>query len=193
MTSTTPYFSRLFAAGPPPRPQPSVRHRDGRRSAGWPIGAAHVTALTALPSCLWRLALAAGFSMGYQPEWIAANAADGTDRAYLIALSLITEGLALLTLGLVRPWGEIVPAWLPIIGGRRVRPLAAVVPATVGAIALTLLWSLNPLMFTDLFHDPLEPQGGWQLLMATAYLPLILWRPLLGAVTWAYYRRRCTD
>jgi hypothetical protein len=146
-----------------------------------------------MPSCIWRLALAAGFSLGYQPEWIADNASGATDRIYLIALSLLTEGLTLLTLGLVRPWGERTPAWLPIIGGRRVRPLAAVVPAALGAIALTLLWCLNPLMYTDLFHDPLEPQGGWQLLMATAYLPLILWGPLLGAVTWAYHRRRCTD
>ena len=68
--------------------------------------------------------------------------------------------------------------------------MAAVVPAAVGALALVLLWSPNPLMFTDLFHDPLEPQGGWQFLMAVAYLPLVLWGPLLAAVTWAYYRRR---
>ncbi|TWD81706.1 hypothetical protein FB561_2828 [Kribbella amoyensis] len=155
--------------------------------------AAHLAALTTLPSCVWRLLLAAGFSMGYQPEWMAANASSAADRVYLVALSLVTEGLALLTLGLVRPWGERLPSWVPAIGGWRVRPLAAVVPASIGAVALVLLWSLNPLLYTDLFHDPLEPQGGWQLLMATAYLPLVLWGPLLGLVTWAYYRRRCTD
>jgi hypothetical protein len=31
---------------------------------------------------------------------------------------------------------------------------------------------------------------GWAALMAACYLPLVLWGPLLGAVTWAYYRRR---
>ncbi|MFI1680909.1 hypothetical protein [Streptomyces sp. NPDC020607] len=38
--------------------------------------------------------------------------------------------------GLVREWGEVVPAWVPVLGGRRVRPLAAVVPALLGAAAL---------------------------------------------------------
>lgn len=163
---------------------------DGRSPRPWAVRAAHLAALTALPSCVWRLALAAGFDLGYHPAWIADNATSLGDRTYLVALSLLTEILALLTLGLVRPWGEVLPSWLPLLGGRRVPPMSAVVPATVGAVGLVLLWSLNPLMFTDLFHDPLEPQGGWQLLMAAVYLPLVLWGPLLGAVTWAYHRRR---
>jgi hypothetical protein len=147
-------------------------------------------ALTTLPSALWRLGLVAGFSLGYQPAWIADNATTAADRAWLIALSVLTESLALLTIGLVRPWGEVLPSWLPLLGGRRVPPLAAILPAATGSIVLTLLWALNPLMFTDLFQDPLEPQGGWQLLMATSYLPLVAWGPLLAAVTWAYYTRR---
>ncbi|GAA2842698.1 hypothetical protein GCM10010505_77190 [Kitasatospora aburaviensis] len=28
------------------------------------------------------------------------------------------EGLTLLTLGLVRPWGEVTPRWIPLIGGK---------------------------------------------------------------------------
>jgi len=159
----------------------------------WAVAAAHLAALTALPSCVWRLALAAGFDLGYHPEWIEANASSFGDRAYLVALSLLTEGLALLTLGLIRPWGERLPAWVPILAGRRVPPLAAVIPASIGSVGLILLWSLNPLMYTDLFYDPLEPQGGWQILMATVYLPLVLWGPLLAVVTHAYYRRRSAE
>ncbi|MFG1622392.1 hypothetical protein [Kribbella sp. NPDC049227] len=155
----------------------------------WAVRAAHLAALTTLPSCIWRLALAAGFDLGYHPAWIAENASSVGDRAYLVVLSLLTEGLALLTLGLVSPWGERLPAWIPVLGGRRVPPKAAVVPASIGSVALLLLWSPNPLMFTDLFYDPLEPQGGWQILMGSVYLPLVLWGPLLAAVTLAYHRR----
>ena len=151
--------------------------------------AAHLAALSTLPSCVWRLALAAGFDLGYHPAWIAANASSVGDRIYLVVLSLFTEGLALLTLGLVRPWGERLPVWIPLVGGRRVVAKAAVVPAWIGSVGLILLWSANPLMFTDLFYDPLEPQGGWQILMASVYLPLVLWGPLLAAVTYSYYRR----
>ena len=77
----------------------AVRSRAGRRPARWAVRAAHLAALTTLPSCLWRLGLAAGLPLGYAPEWLASNAGTLTDRAYLVALSLITEGLALLTSG----------------------------------------------------------------------------------------------
>lgn len=32
---------------------------------------------------------------------------------------------------------------------------------------------------------------GWEVLMIACYTPLLLWAPLLAAVTVAYYRRRC--
>ena len=37
----------------------------------------------------------------------------GWESVYVLSLSLITEAVALLTLGLVRPWGERAPAWIP--------------------------------------------------------------------------------
>jgi len=51
----------------------------------------------------------------------------GCGTAYVLGLTLILLGLGLLTLGLVQRWGEVVPRWIPVLGGRRVRPLAAVV------------------------------------------------------------------
>ncbi|MFD3873081.1 hypothetical protein [Streptomyces sp. NPDC058623] len=58
---------------------------------------------------------------------------------YVLTLTAVIEALALLTLGPVQPWGEVVPRWIPLIGGRPVRPLAAVIPALLGAAALFLL------------------------------------------------------
>ncbi|MGW3581096.1 hypothetical protein ACWDM8_07195 [Streptomyces rubiginosohelvolus] len=44
---------------------------------------------------------------------------------------MLTELIAILTIGLVRGWGEVAPAWIPLIGGRRVRPMAVWGPITI--------------------------------------------------------------
>lgn len=167
--------------------------RDGRLAPRWAVRAAHLAALTTVPSGAWRVALAMGFGLGWGQAWLDDATATWTDRTYLVGLSLFAEGLALLTLGLVQPWGEVVPRWFPFIGGRRVPPFAAIVPAGLGAAALTAIWAPTPWMFLSDSGTGLEPTGGWEILMAAAYLPLMLWGPLLAAVTWAYYHRRCRD
>ncbi|HYH29860.1 MAG TPA: hypothetical protein VD903_05700 [Pseudonocardia sp.] len=159
--------------------------RDGRPAPRWAVVAAHLVPLTALPSGLWRVPLALGFPMGIvgvRLQW--------WEPWYFLVLSLVTEGVALLTLGLVRPWGERVPSWVPLLGGRRVPPLAAVVPAAAGAVAVQVIWTYAFRGFPELgsfrfAHD------GWRVLMIACYAPLLLWGPLLAAVTVAYYRRRC--
>jgi hypothetical protein len=162
-------------------------HRDGRPVPRWAVVAAHLVPLTTLPSALWRIPLSFGFPMGMvgvHLQW--------WEPYYIVALSLVTEGAALLTLGLVRPWGERVPRRVPLLGGRRVPPLAAVVPAALGAVALQLIWAYAFRDFPDLgsFHFTHE---GWKLLLVGCYAPLLLWAPLLAAVTVSYYRRRCRD
>jgi hypothetical protein len=166
--------------------------RDGRVPVRWAVRAAHLAALTAVPTGLWRLAIAAGLGLGWSESWLHDAAGDWGGRVYLVGLSLFAEGLALLTLGLVQPWGEALPSWVPGIGGRRIPPYAAIVAAGLGALALIAIWTPAPLMFLR-ETSPDEPDGGWELLMAVAYVPLMLWGPLLAAVTWAYYRRRCRD
>jgi len=165
--------------------RPPADRRDGRPAPRWAVVAAHLVPLTALPSALWRVPLALGFPMGIvgvRLQW--------WEPLYFIALSLVTEGAALLTLGLVRPWGERVPRRVPLLGGRRVPPLAAVVPAATGAVAVGLVWGYAFRDFPRLgdFHFA---HDGWRVLMVASYLPLLLWAPLLAAVTAAYYRRRC--
>ncbi|MEU5540227.1 hypothetical protein [Streptomyces sp. NPDC020362] len=96
----------------------------------WAVLAAHTVPLVTLPSGLWRIAQVAGLPVA---EQLGRN---GREVVVAVPLTLTTEGLALLTLGLVRPWGEVAPRWLPLIGGRRVHPLAAVVPALFGAVVL---------------------------------------------------------
>ncbi|MFD9575552.1 hypothetical protein ACFWBI_37755 [Streptomyces sp. NPDC059982] len=153
----------------------------------WAVRAAHVAALTALPAGFWRLLLAAGYLGGYTEAGYQALGVTGWGAAYVASLSVATEALALLTLGLVRPWGEVLPRWVPFLAGRRVHPLAAVVPAGLGAVALTVIWTPFALWWAI-------PHPGMTALGSTVagflYLPLVAWGPLLGAVTFSYYRRR---
>ncbi|MDG9723160.1 hypothetical protein [Streptomyces sp. DH41] len=155
--------------------------------ARWAVRAAHITALLTLPTGLWRLLLAAGQPAGYTGAGYEALGVTGWGVVYVVALSVVSEALALLTLGLVRPWGEVFPRRLPLVGGRPVPVLAAVVPAGVGAVALTALWTPFAWWWATP-HPDMTPLG--ETLLGFAYLPLVAWGPLLGAVTVSYYRRR---
>jgi hypothetical protein len=162
---------------------------DGRPAPRWATVAAHLVAAVTLPSGLWRVGLALGFSMGMLDAGAPAHV-HGAESVSVVGLSVVSEGVALLTLGLVRPWGERVPAWIPGIGGRWIAPFAVIVPAAVGALALAAIWAFA-------FRDFPSPPGlhfagaGWKALMLACYLPLLAWAPLLAVVTWAYWRRRC--
>jgi hypothetical protein len=154
----------------------------------WAVRAAHLAALAPVPSSLWRLPLMFGVSMGMSDEFMAEMMAHPFwQRAgYLIALGVLSDGAAFLTLGLVRRWGEVFPEWLPWLGGRRVPPFAALLSASIGGLAVCYLftWGLptNAVEIVDNWD-------AWTVLMAACYAPIPLWGPLLLAVTWSYYRR----
>ena len=152
--------------------------------APWARTAAHAVSVLTIPSGLWRVALVAGLPVMDNLQW------KWWERPWVLFLSVISEALALLTLGLVQRWGEVVPGWIPLVGNRRVPPLAAVIPAALGSVALTLLWGMafyNAVTgtFFDTFGGPVQ-----RCLVAACYAPLLAWGPLLAAVTIAYYRRR---
>lgn len=158
----------------------------------WAHLAAHIVPLTTLPSGLWRLALGVGIPVGFSGELADVYGAPGWITPYVILLSVAAEGLALLTIGLVRPWGERVPVWMPGIGGKRIPTMAAVIPAAIGAVVITFInWSSALMWFgPENNGDPEAPHGFAGFIMAVCYAPLLAWGPLLAAVTVAYYRRR---
>ncbi|MFI1223204.1 MULTISPECIES: hypothetical protein [unclassified Streptomyces] len=161
----------------------------------WAELAARAVPWCVLPSGLWRVAVIVGMAFG----WLKGGTSIA-EEAYMLALTVVSELLALLTLGLVRPWGEILPRRLPLVGGSRVPVAAAVVPAALGAFTVTV-FCVYAVLNTYIFHfhpEPMigtadkDPSGvmstGW--VLAVSYGPLLAWGPLLGAVTYSYYRRR---
>ena len=117
----------------------------------WVRWTAHLVAWTPVPSGVWRIALGFGVPVGFSGELAELYRAPGWITPYVIVLSLAAEGVALLTLGLVKPCGEVVPRWVPVLGGRGIPTLAAVIPAGLGALAITwitvssaLLWTRRP-------------------------------------------------
>jgi hypothetical protein len=160
----------------------------GRRPRRWVSWAAHAAALTALPSGLWRIIVALGGPSGYTPAGLLEICPPGiAGPAYLLTLSVLTELAAVATLALVRPWGERVPRWVPVLGGRSVpyRPVVAV--AGVGVAVLAALWT--PMLFWWLLPHPGMTEMG-RLLVGLLYQPLAAWAPLLAVVTVDYWRRR---
>lgn len=174
----------------------------------WARRAAFAIPFTVLPSGLWRIAgMTFGLPVtkdidvgrGEVPGWLPMG-------VYAVILTLLAEGLAFLAIGLVSTWGEVWPRWVPVLGGRPVRPMAAIVPAALGALILTLLWTTAFIaVLTGHGADGSQLSDGsvrgtllylvgaldWRaVLFVAAYVPLLAWGPLLAAVTYAYAVRR---
>ncbi|GAA2270096.1 MULTISPECIES: hypothetical protein [Kitasatospora] len=173
----------------------------GRVVAGvprWAVWAAYATSLTALPAGLWRILsvdlrlplMEAPTDGRPPPAWF------GGEWWYVIALSVVSETLAFLAVGLVSEWGEVWPRWIPGLGGRRVPILAAVIPAGLGATVNTLLWPYSMTMISigrnvnGAVHTGSGVHGWQAAIFYGAYWPLAAWGPLLGILTVHYYRRR---
>lgn len=156
----------------------------------WARRAAALAVLTTVPSALWRCSMALGLPVGVDPAYRREHYGfPGWGTAYVFGLSFLLVGLALLTLGLVRRWGEVTPQWIPLVGGRRVPPLAAIIPAGTGALALMLLWASVFSSAGEIF-DEYGLHGAARTIVLACYLPMLLWGPLLAAVTVSFARRR---
>ncbi|WP_217222485.1 hypothetical protein [Streptomyces anulatus] len=160
----------------------------------WAMRLAYALPLLLLPSCLWRLPFALHFEMGQVQD--GGLPAYWLSIPYVLGLSVLTEVVAILTIGLVRGWGEVAPAWIPVIGGRRVRPMAAVVPAVLGGMILTFLFTAVPLgedrdlTLYGVVDSVGYSNGAWNALAMVVGTPLAAWGPLTIVLAVAYYRRR---
>ena len=152
--------------------------------------AAYAVPVCVLPSALWRL---------HAVFWGSQACFHGTgEKVYVVSLSVVSLTAACLTVGLVSRWGELLPGWLPAVGGRTVNATAATVAAGLGVVLIFALYAyavLNPIFewrqpppYDPACPPPDQTAGAW--LAYAAYVPLLLWGPLLLVVTISYHRRR---
>jgi len=133
-----------------------------------------------------RLAWLVGIPLGVSEDFIRAGRSDGTLFAGAALASIALIG-AVLTTGLILPWGERVPAWFPVIGGRPVPVPLAVVPALIVAGTVT---SAGLTMLRLVLFDR-SGTYGWDALGAIApEFAWPIWGAALAAAAVAYYTRR---
>ncbi len=165
----------------------------------WAVRAAWAIQLCVIPSSLWRILVVAlhvplwkeEAGAGDLPSWFPLE-------LYVVILSLVSELLALTAFGLISRWGEVWPRWVPLLRGRRVPRMVAVVPAAAGALGLTVLWGWTSAMSVfgrnvrmEEHHEAVLTFDSWQgAVLILSYLPLVAWGPLLAALTVHYFRRR---
>jgi ribosomal protein S27AE/NADH:ubiquinone oxidoreductase subunit 6 (subunit J) len=110
-------------------------------------------------------------------------------------LGTLAVGGAVLTAGLVRPWGEVFPRWIPGLRGRRVPIPVAVVPALFVAVITTSAG----LMFLRIAVTGRIPDTFGGTADVAAWLPEMfwsLWGAALAAAAIGYWLRRrgqCPD
>ncbi|MFG2719751.1 hypothetical protein ACGFW5_15845 [Streptomyces sp. NPDC048416] len=153
----------------------------------WAQRVASATMWASLPSAVWRFAVVLGVPLGLAKSEYDEMLIPGWGYLILPLLCAGQEALAFLTLGLVRPWGEVWPRWIPFLRGRRIPVPAAVIPAALGSLACTVYGVL--FVWTTLHADMKATLWG-EWLMNICYLPLVAWGPLLAVVTVHYHRRR---
>jgi hypothetical protein len=161
---------------------------DRSRAVALRVGRVAVAVAVAVPVlyAATRWAWALGLPLGISEAFLREGQADGRwlAGAALGTLALVGAGL---TVGLVRPWGEVVPRWMPLLGGRRVPVAAAVVPALLVAVVVTaaglmfvrLVASGDPRLIGGEFWGAVAPELLWP-----------VWGLSLGAAAVAYHYRR---
>ena len=137
-----------------------------------------------------------GVDLGFsQADFFRSNA---SATAYVLGLESVQVLAGALCLGLIRPWGERVPRWVPRLGGREI---PRILPLVVGGIGNALLYYINATLvirFGAVWlglaegQTPADGMNHWQVaVLVAAYVPmLLLWAPALTVGRVGYGRRR---
>ncbi|GAA3381908.1 hypothetical protein [Cryptosporangium minutisporangium] len=171
---------------PPRRPRDSAY----RPVAPWARRSAYVA--VALPLLGW--AVPHGLWVLDVPFGIAATELDDIRRNLsleaAVAITAVPPLAGLLTLGLVQPWGQRFPRWVPALGDRAVPRLLALVPAGIVAVALVTYGALSVGVLVRSLADGSRTWSdlaeGWA--VAATLLVFVGWGVALGATAVGYHR-----
>ncbi|MGI5372434.1 hypothetical protein [Streptomyces iakyrus] len=145
----------------------------------WARRAAHAIALCAVPSGLWRIAMASGVYVGYSDQVLRDDFdIPGWGIAYVVGLSVLTELAALFPLLLVSD------RWRPL----RPRTLTALAWTASATLVMVALWQLVVAFAVE--SRTYMSSGTAQTVWALAFAPLLAIPVLMTAVTWSYGKRQ---
>jgi len=150
------------------------------------VGITYAAAALALPYPVTRIAWALGIPLG-----MPASALAGADLSLRLGEALLgglAVGGAVLTIGLVRPWGTVFPRWLPILRGRPVPTWFAAVPGAWASL-LIVQAGLRVVAWTLAGDTPLTTDEWGAGAPGLVWLP---WGLAVGAATYAYIMHRRT-
>lgn len=162
------------------------------RWAGW------FCLLGLLPSALWRITMLAGLP-GVDTGFAEAELyrSDAVTVAYVLGLDAAQLVFGGLCLGLVRPWGERLPAWVPGLGGRVIHRAVPTVLGGVGALLLYVIMGELLITFggvwlglTEGWTPAAAMSPGQATILGVAYTPFFLWPVALTVALVGYWRRR---
>jgi hypothetical protein len=184
------YRRRIAGAGAD-RGEAEVAEDRTRTLVRWGRAATYVAVLAPLPYGITRLAWALGIPLGVDQDL---SGTPLTARIGESALAMLAIGGGIVTLGLIRPWGEIWPRWVPFLAGRRVPVAVPTILGGLAALAITAgAFSFVRLVLIDALGwqaEPAEPATitGWGTWAPGWLWPF--WGIALGIATIAYYHRR---
>ncbi|WSV94842.1 hypothetical protein OG509_00715 [Streptomyces sp. NBC_01006] len=144
----------------------------------WARRAAHAIALCAVPSGLWRIAMASGVYVGYSDQ-VLRDVFDipGWGIAYVVGLSVLAELAALFPLLLVSD------RWRPL----HPRVLASLAWTASGILVLVTVWQLAVALTVE--SQTYMSSGTAETVWGFVFAPLFAIPALMTAVTWSYTKR----
>jgi hypothetical protein len=162
------------------------------RARHWGRWATYIAVGVPVVYALTRWAWALGVPLGITEDFLREGQEIGLWWAGA-ALATLAMGGAGLTLGLTQHWGEVFPRWFPVLGGRRVPPLLAIVPAGLVAVLVTsaglMFWRLSLGGGFELgIGETLTLEDQWAAILPELLWPV--WGLALATATLAYYYRR---
>jgi hypothetical protein len=161
--------------------RPGARWTRPGSAARWGRWATAVAVICPLPYALLRYTWLLPNPVGMTAEELAAEPGI---RLFGLGLGTIALGAGLICIGLVRPWGEIWPRWVPFVAGRPVPMKAVLIPG--GGAATVLLAGSVPMTTMMLQSDGVS----WESVKMLLLFPFPLWGLAVGLGTLAYYYRR---
>ncbi|WP_322921722.1 hypothetical protein [Nocardioides renjunii] len=165
----------------------SVRHAceacgrpgSGRLLLRWRVPVTLLAAACGLPYFLVRLTWLTG-----DPFGVDGHAVDAQPGLQLMGFLLGLTGLvaAVLTIGLLRPWGRVFPGWIPVVGRREVPVLFPTLAAGLVGVLMTVA---GRSMVQSHLHE--AATGGESRALYLFLLPLPVWGPALLLAAAAYH------